>query len=60
MSLESILKHILDESGSGQDKIIQDAKLGADKIIQEAKAEAQKLYQEIMNKEKTLALANKQ
>jgi vacuolar-type H+-ATPase subunit E/Vma4 len=60
MSLEAILNHILAEANTQRDKIIREAKLAADKIMREAKQEAEALYQEVLNKEKTLSLAQKQ
>lgn len=60
MSLESILEHILNKATIEKEGIIQKAKAERDKIIQEARLEAGQLYQEILDKQKTLYLAEKQ
>jgi vacuolar-type H+-ATPase subunit E/Vma4 len=48
MSLESIVKHILEEAESSGQRAIQEAKKEAQAIIQGAKGEADILYQDII------------
>jgi V/A-type H+-transporting ATPase subunit E len=60
MSLESILNHIIAQGDSQKEKIIQESGRQAQGIIQNAKEEADKLYQEIIDREKSLYLAEKQ
>jgi vacuolar-type H+-ATPase subunit E/Vma4 len=60
MSLESIINHILGEANSQKAKIIQEANQQAHEIIQTAKEDADKIYQEIIEREKSLVLAEKQ
>jgi vacuolar-type H+-ATPase subunit E/Vma4 len=60
MSLESILKHILDEAGLEREKIIQEAKSQHKLLLQEAGQEAEKFYQEMLAREKARYEAEKQ
>jgi vacuolar-type H+-ATPase subunit E/Vma4 len=60
MSLESILKHILDEAKAEAAQIVQQAKEETAEIIQKAKEEAERLYQEGRDKEKALYEKEKQ
>ena len=60
MPLDAILNHIIAQGDSRKEKIIQEANQQAQGIIQDAKAEADKLYQEVIDKEKSLYLAEKQ
>jgi len=60
MSLESIVKHILEEAESSGQRAIQEAKKEAQAIIQEAKGEADILYQDIIAKAMAGAESEKQ
>jgi len=48
MSLDSILKHILDEAGAKRDEIIREAQKETEALIQAAGAEAEALYKDII------------
>lgn len=60
MSLESILEHIVNESGLQQEKIIQAARHEAARIIQGARAEAEGLYKDIYEQERVVFENQKQ
>jgi len=60
MSLESILKHIIDEADSKKDILIQQASEQAEVVIQSARQEAEALYQKLIDREKALGLAQQQ
>ena len=49
MSLDSILKHILDEAGVRRQEILRQARKESEALIQEARVEADSLYQGILN-----------
>jgi vacuolar-type H+-ATPase subunit E/Vma4 len=60
MSLESILEHIVNESGFQQEKIIQAARHEAARIVQGARAEAEGLYKDIYEQERVVFENQKQ
>lgn len=54
MSLESILKRIINEANTQKELIIQDARNQAAVIIQEARKEAEKNYQVALDKQRAI------
>ncbi len=60
MSVESILKHILDEARAEKEKMLQQAIEERTVLMQEAKKETERLYRENIEKEAALLERQKQ
>jgi len=60
MSLDSILKHILDEAGSKRQEILRQAHLEAEALIQESRAQADAVYQDIIGRAEKDCRKNKE